>query len=208
MAKKPVLYPLRTATGTLLTRGFPMDPRPGERVDHPHHVGLWFNYGDVNGVDFWNNSTFLTAEQQKKMGTIHHRKIVRAMNGKEQGELVVTSDWVMPDGQPIMREETTYVFHSGPNNFRAIDRITKLTALDRKVVMRDNKEGVLGIRLARELEHPSDKPEVFTDAAGRPTSVAKLDNTGVVGKYTSSEGKTGDDVWGTRGRWAMPLIRD
>src|SRR5262245_22458769 len=53
---KPVLYPIRTAGGTLVTRGFPMDPRPGERVDHPHHVGLWFNYGDVDGVDFWNNS--------------------------------------------------------------------------------------------------------------------------------------------------------
>ena len=34
--KKPVLYPIRTAKGTLVTRGFPLDPRPGERVDHPH----------------------------------------------------------------------------------------------------------------------------------------------------------------------------
>src|SRR5215212_6033958 len=49
--KKPVLYPLRTASGTLVTRGWPFDPRPGERIDHPHHVGLWFDYGDVNGVD-------------------------------------------------------------------------------------------------------------------------------------------------------------
>src|SRR4051812_8685973 len=45
---KPVLYPLRSATGTLVTRGWPFDPRPGERVDHPHHVGLWFDYGNVN----------------------------------------------------------------------------------------------------------------------------------------------------------------
>src|SRR5687767_12333674 len=34
---KPVLYPLRTSKGTLITRGWPMDPRAGERVDHPHH---------------------------------------------------------------------------------------------------------------------------------------------------------------------------
>ena len=59
--KKPVLYPIRTAKGTLVTRGFPLDPRPGERVDHPHHVGLWFNYGDVNGIDFWNNSDAIAA---------------------------------------------------------------------------------------------------------------------------------------------------
>src|SRR5919204_3223562 len=47
--KKPVLYPLRAASGTLVTRGWPFDPRPGERVDHPHPVGLWFDYGNVNG---------------------------------------------------------------------------------------------------------------------------------------------------------------
>jgi len=31
--------------------------------------------------------------------------------------------------------------------------------------------------------------------------VAKTDNTGVNGVYLSSEGKKGDAVWGTRGRW-------
>jgi len=30
-----------------------------------------------------------------------------------------------------------------------------------------------------------------------------LDNAGVTGSYTSSEGKTGDAVWSTRGRWTM-----
>ena len=49
---KPVLYPFFTSKGTVITRGFPRDPRPGERIDHPHHVGIWFNYGDVNGLDF------------------------------------------------------------------------------------------------------------------------------------------------------------
>src|SRR2546428_4858337 len=34
---KPTLYPLRTASGKLVTRGWPLEPRPGERVDHPHH---------------------------------------------------------------------------------------------------------------------------------------------------------------------------
>jgi len=80
---KPVLYPLRTAQGTIVTRGFPLNPRPGERVDHPHHVGLWFDYGNVNGVDFWNSSTSLAPEQRKKMGTIVHRRITRASGGKD-----------------------------------------------------------------------------------------------------------------------------
>ena len=52
--KKPTLYPIVSGNGVVLTRGFP--PAAGERADHPHHVGLWFNYGDVNGYDFWNHS--------------------------------------------------------------------------------------------------------------------------------------------------------
>ena len=200
--KKPVLYPLRTATGAMLTRGYPMDPRPGERVDHPHHVGLWFNYGDVNGIDFWNNSDAIKPTERHKYGTIRHVKIKRVTSGKDKGELEVEMDWIMPDGKKILREETTFIFRAGPNE-RAIDRITKLTALDERVVFKDNKEGVLGLRVARALEQPSDKPEVFTDASGKATSVPKLDNTGVTGRYHSSEGKTGDDVWGTRGKWTM-----
>src|SRR5437899_2122897 len=54
--KKPVLNPLRAANGAVVTRGFPLEPRAGERVDHPHQVGLWFTYGNVSGLDFWNNS--------------------------------------------------------------------------------------------------------------------------------------------------------
>ncbi|HYO63303.1 MAG TPA: DUF6807 family protein, partial [Pyrinomonadaceae bacterium] len=82
--KKPVLNPLRTSRGTPVTRGFPFEPRAGERVDHPHHVGFWFNYGDVNGVDFWNNSAALAPEQQAKMGTILHRRVVRTKDGRER----------------------------------------------------------------------------------------------------------------------------
>lgn len=199
--KKPVLYPLRTAVGTPITRGYPFDPRPGERVDHPHHVGLWFNYGDVNGVDFWNNSTALTPEEQKKMGTIYHRAIKNVKDGKDQGELTVMTEWVMPDGKTILREDTQYVFHAPSANMRIVDRITTLTAQDGRVVFKDNKEGVLGLRVARELEQPSTKPEIFTDASGRPTAVPSLNNEGVSGMYRSSAGKTGDDVWATRGSW-------
>jgi len=50
--KKTILYPIRTMQGNNLTRGFPLDAIPGERVDHPHHIGHWLNYGDVNGLDF------------------------------------------------------------------------------------------------------------------------------------------------------------
>jgi hypothetical protein len=200
--KKPVLNPLRTASGTIVTRGYPMEPRPGERVDHPHHVGMWFNYGDVNGLDFWNNSEAIKPSESHKYGSIRHVKITRAASGANRGVLEVETEWLKPDGKPLLRETTMFIFRSGQNQ-RIIDRITTLTALDEQVAFRDNKEGVIGIRVARQLEQPADKPEVFTDASGKATAVPKLDNTGVTGNYRSSEGKTGDAVWGTRGRWTM-----
>jgi Methane oxygenase PmoA len=200
--KKPVLYPIRTGTGTLVTRGYPLEPREGERVDHPHHVGLWFNHGDVNGLDFWNNSDAIPADRKDKMGTIVHSKIVDAKSGAGQGELTVESEWQKPDGSTLLKERTRYVFRADGTS-RSIDRITTLTALGERVVFNDNKEGVIGMRVARALEQPATQPDVFTDASGKPSATKVLDNTGVTGEYTSSEGLKGDAVWGTRGRWTM-----
>ncbi len=197
---KPVLYPLRTATGVVVTRGYPLDPRPGERTDHPHHAGLWFNYGSVNGIDFWNNSDAIKPEDKHKMGNVVQRKIVAAKSGSEQGELEVETDWITADQKILLKEHTLLVFRGGPT-FRSIDRVTTLQAQQEGVVFEDDKEGLMGMRVARALEMPSDKPEIFLDASGRPTTVAKLDNTGVSGSYLTSEGKTGDAAWGTRGRW-------
>jgi hypothetical protein len=197
---KPVLYPIRTAHGTLVTRGFPLEPRPGERVDHPHQVGLWFNYGDVNGVDFWNNSDALAPAEQAKMGRILHRRVVSSSSGRGHGTLVIEADWVMPDGSVALVERTRFGFRA-ERDTRGIERVTELQAGTRPVKFADNKEGVLGLRVARALEEPSDKPEVFTDASGKPTTVPALDNAGVNGVYTSSEGVSGPKVWGTRGRW-------
>ena len=200
--KKPVLFPLRAANGVVVTRGYPLEPRPGERVDHPHHAGLWFNYGDVNGLDFWNNSDAIPVGQRSKYGTIAHRSVRSVKSGSGEGVLDTTEEWVTPDNTPILREETRYVFRAS-SGARTIDRITTLTALDKEVVFTDNKEGVLGLRVARSLEHPSLQPEKFTDAQGNVTPVAKLDTAGVHGHYLSSEGKQGDDVWGTRGKWVV-----
>ncbi len=197
--KKPVLYPILTANGNSITRGWPLEPRPGERVDHPHHVGMWFNYGDVNGHDFWNNSNDIQGHPGP-FGTIRHSSVDRMTNGNDKGELEVSSEWQKPDGTPMVREKTVFIF-SGEGGTRVIDRITTLTALQEDVLFKDNKEGLIAIRVARELEHPTDKPEVFTDASGKATAVPQMNKEGVSGLYHSSEGIKGDDVWGTRAKW-------
>ncbi|GAB3499264.1 PmoA family protein [Spirosoma knui] len=198
--KKPVLYPIVSAGGNFITRGWPMDPRPGERVDHPHHVGMWFNYGDVNGHDFWNNSTDIGPEHKGPFGTIVHTGVKSLKSGKDQGELIVTADWLDKDGKVMVQETTTFQFKATATD-RTIDRVTVLKAADKDVVFKDNKEGMIALRLARQLEQPSTKPEVFTDAQGVATKVPVLDNAGVTGMYQSSEGVKGDAVWGTRGQW-------
>src|SRR5271154_5080834 len=167
--KKPVLFPLIASDGTDVVRGFPLAPRPGERVDHPHHAGVWFNYGNVNGFDFWNNSDAIKPADRGKMGTIHQQKIVSTKSGPDRGELVVTSVWTTGAGQDILEQTTRYVF-AQKNNQRIIDEMTTLHALDR-VVFHDDKEGLLGIRVARWLESPDEKGGTFTDASGRPTEV-------------------------------------
>jgi hypothetical protein len=198
--EKQVLYPIISASGKTLTRGYPLQPTPGERVDHPHHIGLWFNYGDVNGLDFWNNSSAISAEKKSRYGTILHKTVDKIESGNDRGVLEVTNNWVAPSGKVLLVENTTYLF-SAQGNSRIIDRITKLTAQDEEVRFDDNKEGVIAVRVTRAMELPSDRPVRFTDANGIPTDVAVLNNEGVNGNYISSEGIEGEKVWATRAKW-------
>lgn len=198
--KKPVLYPIKTADGALVTRGFPLKNRPFERTDHPHHIGLWLNYGDVNGLDFWNNSEIVPEDKKDRYGTVVHRDIALMEDGDVYGQLAVTADWIDSKGNLLLREQTRYIFR-GSANSRHIDRITNLSAPHQNVFLKDNKEGMLGLRVARELEHPSNKAEMYTDAQGRATDVKTVNKEGVNGYYHGSNGIRGEAVWGTRAEW-------
>ncbi len=197
--KKPVLYPLITDEGVTVTRGYPLEPRPNERVDHPHHAGMWFNYGNVNGFDFWNNSDAIKPQDRAKMGTILQTKIVSTKSGPNRGELVVDSVWVTGTGQQLLEQTTHYIFKRR-DHARVIDQVITLKALNR-TVFNDDKEGVLGIRVAHWLESPDEKGGVLLDANGRPTKVESADTSGATGVYLTSEGVKGGAVWSTRGKW-------
>lgn len=200
--KKPLLSPLRTAQGTIFTRGFPLEKIAGERTDHPHHISSWFNYGDVNGTDFWNSPPEgFSRDSKTPYGAIKHKGIKSSTDGKGAAVLEVTSDWIMADGSKVLQQDEKLVFRAD-KDLRIIDRIVTLTAQGKDAVFHDSKEGVIAIRVTRALEEPSTKAEIFTDAAGKPTPVAKLDNTGVNGVYLSSEGKVGEkEAWSTRAKW-------
>jgi hypothetical protein len=195
---KPILYPVKTLGGTEITRGFPLKPREGERNDHIHQVGVWLNYGNVNGFDFWGNGS--TGKKSENGGVIKHLSIGQAKNGEGEGILEVKAGWQDPSGKVLLEEKTELHFIADDRSY-CIDRITTLTAADQVVSMKDTKEGMFAIRVARQLELPSKEDVPLLDARGNPGNEKAMSNKGVTGNYRSSEGITGDAVWGTRAKW-------
>ncbi len=197
--EKPILFPIYAPDGQPITRGFPIDPRADDPVDHPHHKGLWFDYENVNGLDFWNNSYAIPADKKKGYGWIRTEGITKMKSG-QHAELIFTAGWKNQEGKALIRETTTFVFSVYPD-MRIIDRTSRLEALE-DITFADAKDGLLGLRVAHALELPSAQPATYTDAKGNQVTIAANSNK-ATGNYLTSEGKAGDSAWGTRAVWCM-----
>ncbi len=197
---KPVLFPINVSGEIPLTRGFPLTPRTGERADHPHQVGHWLNYGNVNGLDFWNNPGNPPEGDIDQYGFIEHGEILRKEGGNGKGELVVSAYWKNYQEEVILTEVTTFVF-SVQGETRVIDRVTTLTAGQEDVLFTDDKEGMIAIRVARELELPGTGQPLVISPDGDIGEAGENYHGGSTGNYLSSEGIEGDNVWGTRAQW-------
>lgn len=196
--EKSVLYPIYASNGTDVTRGFPFNPKIGDPTDHPHHIGLWFNFENVNGLDFWNNSYAIPNEKKKDYGWIKTDKILETTEGGK-GVIAYHANWTNQKNDVLMEETTRYEF-SGTEHQRIIDRITTLKA-NMEVTFKDAKDGLLGLRLAHELQIPNDKDEKFTDDKGNVTIVKGGTDKIANGNYITSGGIKGNDAWSTRGNW-------
>ena len=185
---KPYMAPLHSAQGTVLTRGFPMRTDiPGERHDHPHHRGLFFAHGDINGIDFWGEqqlsqaaqtagSKFYSSEDLPKGRTVF-RKLDEIRSKGPSGTLKAEFDLMGPDGKSLGTEIQEYSFH-GDGATRVIDCAFTLIA-DKGVALKmgDTKEGTFAIRVVNGLTEPGLK-------------------------MSNSEGKVGvDQIWGKRANW-------
>ena len=171
-ANKPYLAPLRTATGKIITRGFPMEKIPGESKDHLHHRGLWFSYDDVSGVKFWENDP---SYNHPNLGKI----VVKSAEVKENkgtSTLTAVMEWKSPNGRLMLTEDRQMIFHSDPK-LRIIDFVITLTAAD-ELALGDTKEGAFAIRLS----------DAFTEKKGL--------------KIVDADGRTRMiNVWGKRSNW-------
>ena len=185
---KPYMSPLRSAQGTVVTRGFPMRKDiPGERHDHPHHRALFYAHGDINGIDFWGegeptkasqtaNGVVYSSESLPKGQTVF-QKFDAAKSGGASGTLKAEFALVGPDGKAIGGETQEYTF-SGDASTRVIDCTFTLIA-DQGVPLKlgDTKEGTFAIRVVNGLTKPGLK-------------------------MLNSEGKVGvDQIWGKRADW-------
>jgi Methane oxygenase PmoA len=196
--EKPVLYPILAANGTIVTRGFPLKPQPGEPTDHPHHIGMWFNYENVNGLDFWNNSFAIPKEKKVSYGWVKTDRIVETKDGIK-GSLTYHANWTNQQNETLLEETTTFEF-SGTSRLRIIDRTTTLNAVA-AIKFTDAKDGLLGFRLAQALQIPTMQDKKFTDDKGIATVVKGSADSIANGNYITSQGIQGDSAWSTRGRW-------
>ncbi|MEP7251653.1 MAG: PmoA family protein [Ginsengibacter sp.] len=196
--EKPVLYPVVASNGIVVTRGFPINNQPGDPTDHPHHVGVWFTFENVNGLDFWNNSYAIPAEKKNAYGWIRTDKVYQ-MAGGAKGVISYHANWTNQQ-RKVLLEENTHLEFSGTKGERIIDRLTILKA-DTNVTFTDAKDGMYGLRLAHALQIPTLKDQEFKDGKGNVTVVKGGSDKIANGNYITSEGKIGDDAWSSRGRW-------
>jgi hypothetical protein len=188
-AMKPFLWPLRAASGTMVTRAFPLESPPGEPRDHPHHRGLWFSHDNVNGIDFWNNETSYASPPPR--GRIVVDRISNVKNGAHDGGFTASLSWRDPLSNKVLDETRVFHFAARPK-LRIIDLDITLTAAA-KVVFGDSKDGSLGIRLAPALQE-----DKAVKTKGQPTWTIP----GPSGVIVNAEGLEHEkDVWGKPSNW-------
>ena len=182
---KPFLAPLRTASGVIVTRKYPMENIDGESRDHQHHRGLWIGYGEINGINFWENEFKYNSNAPKNFDPAKNGKIVLAhlgevKSGRRAGKIDATFRWNGPDGTELLAEQRGMTFYAPDPRMPdvlVVDFDFTLTA-KQPVHFADTKEGFFAIRLA----------DSMTEKNG--------------GVMTNSEGAhTEKDVWGKRAAW-------
>ena len=177
---KPYLWPLRAATGTYITRAWPMEmvaEEAAEKKDHQHQRGLWFAHDNVNKLDFWNNEASYKTPNRGKMTL---KKTAAVTSGKDKGSINATFEWTAMDGaNPLLTEQRVMTFYADPK-LRYFDVDLTLTALQ-TVTFGDGKDGAFGIRL---------RPVLQED---------KKENPGHISNADGLEGEK--QLWGKPSKW-------
>jgi len=172
---RPFLFPVLDPAGQHLTRRWPQEDPGGEDRDHPHHRGVWWAHGDVNGVDFWSES--------KDAGRTVHQSFAELKSGRDTGLITSRNQWIARDGKIIASDERTLRFHAVKGPERVVDFSITIFASHGDLILGDTKEGTMAIRLAETMRLKQPK--------GAPGA----------GHIENAEGVTDDATWGKRAAW-------
>ncbi|MBI3854672.1 MAG: PmoA family protein [Planctomycetes bacterium] len=150
--KKPFFRPL-SSRGVNLLRGYPVTPKEGEPADHPHHTGLYFCFGEVNGKEYWSKTA------------ITPKSIVKKEQGPAGARLVAENAW----GEDLAETQDILILNAGEDV--VMDWTITLKASNGPVVFAKDikmaKEGAFAARLTKELSFAKgDAPEMILDARG------------------------------------------
>lgn len=138
---KPFLFPLRSAAGVNVVRGWPVEPAPGDSDDHPHQRGLWWAHGLTNGVDFWTNREGTGRYELKSAPKVDARAAT----------IRVDLDMVTAKKEILGSLIEEYTFRADGDN-RVVDvRVQILADRGIPVKLGDTREGVMAIRVCEEL---------------------------------------------------------
>jgi hypothetical protein len=158
---KPYLMPLRTASGAVVTRDFPVrndaskgDPKAS--AFEPHQRPLYFGHGDVDGLDFWQEPAFdhyYSDHGHQAYGHMVLKSVEKASSENDAATVRARFTLNDPSNRVIAEETQTFTFR-GDAQTRVIDCEFVLYATAGPLDIGDTKEGTFGIRLAPELSAP------------------------------------------------------
>jgi hypothetical protein len=161
-APKPYLYPLRSATGKIVTRRFPMEKVEGETTTDQHHRSLWLGFKMVNGYNYWENEF---SYNDKNAGKAVTRSIDEVKSGPRAGLIAATIVWLSPSGEPQIEERRRMTI-SAEGKLRMVDVDISIKAIV-KTTFGDSKDGAFSVRVAESMSEK--KGGVITNSEGGRT---------------------------------------
>jgi hypothetical protein len=154
---KPFLHPLRTPKGQVISRGWPVDPRPGEQEDHAWHRGIFWGHGDISKHDFWRE------QGRQKTSTLVPKSEPRITSTGCAIEL----DMRIPTGASIGTVQQTYAFRL--TEHLIIDATIAIHAdRNQPLIFGDTDDGGFAFRLSDEFRQ--DRGAVLLNSHGLETT--------------------------------------
>ncbi|MBV9469063.1 MAG: PmoA family protein [Abitibacteriaceae bacterium] len=182
---KPYFYPVNAPTGSQMVRHWPVEKVGDETHDHPHHRGLWFTHSSVNGVDFWTEA--------KGTGKTVHTGYETIQSGPVYGLMRTKTDWITPDGKKIAEDAREVRVYNVTDGY-LLDFTVTVKAVGGPLAWGDNKDGVLGLRVADSMRVAVEKGKT---AEGHILNSEGIQDAAAWGKpanwcdyYGSVEGQT------------------